>query len=102
MPAIATNPDFPRIDRFDVLKMLGRGAQGTVFLATDTRLHRQVALKTLRAGGNDEAGANRQLAEARMVSGLHHPNIVTLFDAQHDHGATYWFSSLSMGAHFPT
>lgn len=72
-----THP-FSRDTRFDVTRTLGRGAQGTVYLATDTRLHRPVALKTVKGSG--EAGG--RLAEARMVSGLQHPNIVTLFDAQ--------------------
>ena len=78
----------PQFDRFDLEKVLGRGAQGTVYLATDKRLHRRVALKTLNAGADSEA-CDRQLSEARMVSGLQHPNIVTLFDASQENNGTY-------------
>ncbi len=81
-------PAMPTFDRFTLKSVLGRGAQGTVYLATDKRLERQVALKTLNAGA-DPAAAAQQLTEARMVSGLQHPNIVTLFDAQQERDGTY-------------
>jgi serine/threonine protein kinase len=76
-----------RIGRFEVLRELGRGAQGSVHLATDTKLGRQVALKTLLLKGED-AGAELEtlLAEARIVSRMQHPNIVTLFDAGEENG----------------
>ena len=44
-----------RIGRFELLSELGSGAQGTVYLANDTRLEREVALKTLRLGQHDPA-----------------------------------------------
>lgn len=84
----ASTPPLPRFDRFEVEGILGRGAHGTVYLATDTRLHRLVAIKTLNGKKNPSADA-KQLIEARMVSGLQHPNIVTLFDAQQQDGGTY-------------
>lgn len=72
--------------RFEVIRELGRGAQGAVYLAKDNHLDRQVAIKTLRAGaGNMEA----LLKEARIVSKLQHANIVTLFDAGEHDGAPY-------------
>ncbi len=40
--------DAARIGRFDIVSTLGRGAQGTVYLAQDTHLDRRVAVKTLR------------------------------------------------------
>ncbi len=73
------------IGRFEVIRELGRGAQGAVYLARDTHLDRQVAIKTLRPGGNIET----LLKEARIVSKLQHPNIVTLYDAGEHNGAPY-------------
>lgn len=76
-----------RIGRFEVLRELGRGAQGSVHLATDTKLGRQVALKTLLLTGEDaEAELETLLAEARIVSRMQHPNIVTLYDAGEEKG----------------
>src|SRR3989338_11484093 len=71
------------IGRFEVVRELGKGAQGTVYLAQDTRLDRQVAIKTLHTGADN---IEALLKEARIVSRLQHPNIVTLFDAgEHEH-----------------
>jgi len=69
-----------------------RGSQGTVYLAADTRLGRQVALKTVLPAF--EARLGRQgvaalLQEARIVSALSHPNIVPLYDAGEDDGVFY-------------
>ncbi|HEX5337773.1 MAG TPA: protein kinase, partial [Gallionella sp.] len=72
----------PQIGRFEILSELGRGGQGTVYLARDTQLDRKVAIKTLRKFGHQ----TEQLThEALIVSKLQHPNIITLFDAgEHD------------------
>ncbi|HUX89469.1 MAG TPA: HDOD domain-containing protein [Gallionellaceae bacterium] len=75
------------IDRFEIIKVLGRGAQGVVYLARDPRLDRQVAIKTLRAGTS--AQNDRLLREARTVSNLQHPNIVPLYDLGSYEGAPY-------------
>ncbi len=81
------------IGRFIVERELGRGAQGTVYLATDPRLQRKVAVKTLRAGRRSAmppAELMRLLMdEARIVGQLQHPNIVTLYDAGEQEGLPY-------------
>jgi TolB-like protein/Tfp pilus assembly protein PilF/predicted Ser/Thr protein kinase len=61
-------------------RQLGRGGMGTVFLAYDTVLHRQVALKVV--GAADEAGSARArvLREARSAAALNHPNICTIHE----------------------
>jgi serine/threonine protein kinase len=78
--------------RFEIVRPLGEGAQGAVYLAYDTRLGRQVAIKTLRMRGGRDTWSE-QLAilveEARIVSQLSHPNIVTLYDAGEDKGLPY-------------
>ena len=63
---------------------LGQGGMGEVFLAFDTRLNRQVAIKVMRAREGHLANADRFLREARAVSSLNHPNIVII----HDFGQT--------------
>jgi len=67
-----------RIGRFKLLRELGRGAQAVVWLAHDTRLDREVALKLLNDSG-DAVGP--WLHEARAVSRLSHPHIVPVFEA---------------------
>ncbi|HEY0563732.1 MAG TPA: HDOD domain-containing protein, partial [Methylophilus sp.] len=74
------------IGRFEVTRSLGKSAQGEVYLATDTRLGRQVAIKTLVEGAS---AMQALLQEARIVSTLQHKNIVTLFDAGENEGTPY-------------
>jgi eukaryotic-like serine/threonine-protein kinase len=82
-------PATPRqLGRFALIKVLGQGAQGMVHLARDPRLDRQVALKTWKASasGDPRAQIATLMDEARMVSRLAHPNVVTLHDAFEDQG----------------
>ncbi|MBK8018720.1 MAG: protein kinase [Betaproteobacteria bacterium] len=73
------------IGRFEVVRQLGRGAQGSVWLAHDPELKREVAIKTIEVDGrNNPAAVRTLLDEAIMMSRLVHPNIVTLFDAGRD------------------
>ena len=85
--------DAARIGRFDIVSTLGRGAQGTVYLAQDTHLDRRVAVKTLRLDRVAENAraheAEVMLAEARIVGRLSHPNIVALFDAGQEADVPY-------------
>ena len=74
------------IGRFEILRELGKGGQGTVYLAQDTQLDRRVAIKTLR----NLARQSEQLArEARIVAKLQHPNIIPLFDAGEHQSVPY-------------
>ncbi len=63
---------------------LGKGAMGVVFLGRDPVIGRRVALKTIRASGQDDAEtrefAERFLREAQAAGTLSHPNIVTIHD----------------------
>ncbi|MBI1394755.1 MAG: protein kinase [Betaproteobacteria bacterium] len=79
-----------RIGRFEVLRPLGRGTQGSVWLAHDPQLRRDVAIKTIEVAGADARdGMQTLLDEAVMMSRLVHPNIVTLFDAGQDGSQPY-------------
>jgi serine/threonine protein kinase/Tol biopolymer transport system component len=69
---------------------LGAGGMGEVFRATDTRLHRTVAIKFLpRDKVADPEHKRRLLQEARAASALNHPNIVALHDIANDNGVDY-------------
>ena len=75
--------DIQKIGRYEVLRSLGRGSQGSVYLARDPTLDRFVAVKVL--AGTD-AELNRMTddgapLEARISSRLKHPNIIPIFDA---------------------
>ncbi len=69
-----------RVGVYEILDLLGSGGMGEVYLARDTRLGREVALKVLPV---DLAADPERLArferEAKTVAALNHPNIVTLF-----------------------
>ena len=71
------------LGRFELKKVLGRGAQAGVWLAHDPRLQRNVALKLLHspADGSLLPEAQHWLKEARNTSRLAHPHIVALFEA---------------------
>ena len=91
---MASDPRGPGLTfgRFVVNRKLGQGAEGTVYLATDSHLARQVALKTVRIDGKPALvrdGVATLLDEARIVSTLAHPNIVPLYDAGQEGEAPY-------------
>jgi serine/threonine protein kinase/Tol biopolymer transport system component len=78
---------------FRIVDFLGAGGMGEVYRATDTRLHRDVAIKVLPAG---LARAPERVArferEARAAGALNHPNIVAVHDIGRDH-ETYWIAT---------
>ena len=70
-----------RFKNYDILKQIGKGAQGTVYLAKDKRLGREVAIKSLNKDlVNDSMQEGRFVDEAKVLAKLNHPNIVTLYD----------------------
>jgi serine/threonine protein kinase len=69
-----------RLGRYAVERAIGAGGMGEVFLARDTLLHRAVAIKILSRHKLTEERRRRLLQEARAVSALNHPNIITLHD----------------------
>jgi len=74
-------PELQSLERFRVVRKLGAGGMGEVFLAEDTRLGRRVALKLLPQGLLADPEIRRRFSqEARAVSALNHPQIVTIYD----------------------
>jgi eukaryotic-like serine/threonine-protein kinase len=70
-----------RVGHYKIVALLGMGGMGEVYLAQDTKLGRQVALKILPASFSQEADHIRRFQqEARAISALNHPNIVTIFE----------------------
>jgi eukaryotic-like serine/threonine-protein kinase len=66
---------------YQLVKRLGAGGMGEVYLARDSRLQRQVAIKSLTSAGLTEPEARgRVLREARAAAALNHPNIATIHD----------------------
>ena len=82
-------------ERYEVERRLGTGAFGTVYLATDAALGRQVAIKTVRMDGLAATGApleelmQRFGREARISAQLKHPNIVTIYHVGEFEGLSY-------------
>jgi serine/threonine protein kinase len=78
-------------DRYDVVRPLGSGGMGEVFLARDRVLGRDVALKVLRKQfAGDEEFAERFKREAMSAASLTHPNIVQVYDrGETEEGSSY-------------
>ena len=86
------------IGRYQVLSRLGRGAMGVVFSARDDRLGRDVAIKVMNAGLDDEPDTRaRFFREAQVTSKLLHRNIVTVFDLGEDAGRPFIVMELLKG-----
>src|SRR5512134_437989 len=73
-----------RFGRYEVVRELGKGAMGVVYLGKDPVIGRLVALKTIRAAAEDDIEQRefneRFLREAQAAGTLSHPNIVTVHD----------------------
>ncbi len=66
---------------YHVVRQLGAGGMGVVWLAEDPRLHRKVALKTVKSADADTTqGKQRLMREARAAAALNHPNIAAVHD----------------------
>jgi eukaryotic-like serine/threonine-protein kinase len=75
-------------DRYAIERELGQGGMATVYLATDVRHHRPVAIKVLQPGV--VLGAERFLREIELAAGLTHPHIVPLHDSGEVGGLLYY------------
>jgi eukaryotic-like serine/threonine-protein kinase len=72
---------------YKLLKIIGRGGAGVVFLAEDTRLEREIAIKVLPYTlADDDALIRRFQQEARAASAISHPNVAHIYDFGKDKG----------------
>ena len=87
-----------RIGKYEILRVLGRGAMGIVYLAHDTELERDVALKLMASTADDPGTTERFKREAKAVAKMTHPNVVTVFDlGSHTDGSPFIAMELLKG-----
>src|SRR5436305_283372 len=77
-----THQELPeQFGRYRILKKLGAGGMGAVYLAEDSRMRRKVALKVPHfTGGTRTAGLDRFQREARLAGSIEHPNFCPVYD----------------------
>jgi serine/threonine protein kinase len=100
-PSPAAIPGIPpaAFGRYRVIKPLGAGGFGTVYLCEDTELSRQVAIKVSRRGPDTSpVEMERFMEEARRLARLNHPGIVTVFDVGMQEGSVYVVSAFLEGS----
>ncbi|MGH7523507.1 MAG: serine/threonine-protein kinase, partial [Gemmatimonadales bacterium] len=76
--------------RYAIERELGQGGMATVYLATDIKHHRKVAIKVLREDLAASMGAARFLREIEIAAQLQHPNILPLLDSGEAEGFLYY------------
>ena len=83
----------PTLGRYEIVSELGRGAMGVVYLGQDPKIHRQVAIKTMRLDEVEPSQSaevkDRFFREAQSAGRLSHPNIVTIYDAGEEQDLGY-------------
>ncbi|MBI1916569.1 MAG: serine/threonine protein kinase [Planctomycetes bacterium] len=110
LPELAAHPDYPflappqgadelgRLGPYGILKVLGTGAMGVVFLAEDPHLKRLVALKVMRPSLAASAEFHRRfLREARLAAAIEHEHIVPIYQAGEDRGVPFLAMKLLRG-----
>ncbi len=92
-PSLCASPngaDLGRLGRYRVLKRLGAGGMGAVFLAFDDGLRRRLALKVmLPKYAAHPAARNRFLREARTAAAVRSPHVVSIHDVDEDNGVPF-------------
>jgi serine/threonine-protein kinase len=84
----------PTLGRYEIVREIGKGAMGTVYLGKDPKINREVAIKTMALAQEFEPDEmeevkTRFFREAETAGMLNHPNIVTIFDAGDEHDLAY-------------
>ena len=74
---------------YRIERLLGHGGMGMVFLAYDTTLHRQVAVKVMGSHADSDTSRAQLLREARNAAALNHPNICTIYEVGEANGAAF-------------
>ena len=92
-----------RIGKYEVIREVGRGSTGTVYLSHDSFYGRDVAIKAYRIAPDEDPARARVarkmfLSEAHMVGMLQHPNIMPIYDAGEESGYYYVVTEFIHGA----
>ena len=91
----------PTFGRYEILREIGRGGMGTVYLGRDPKINREVAIKTLEYAEVEPAELpevkNRFFREAEAAGNLSHPNIVSIYDVGEEHDMAYIAMELLKG-----
>lgn len=82
---------------YEIVELLGAGGMGAVYRARDTRLDREVALKIILPDSSESNHRRRFLNEAKAVSALNHPNVVTVYEASSIDGVDFIAMELIVG-----
>ena len=93
--------ELKQLGRYELQRLLGRGAMGLVYLGLDPKLNRRVAIKVVETTHLDAEQradySERFVREARAVARLNHPNIVTVYDFGEEDGIAYLVMELIAG-----
>jgi hypothetical protein len=96
-PALAAD-EIGRLGSYRVLRLLGAGGMGLVFLGEDTKLRRRVALKTMRPdAARNPIAKDRFLREARLMASIEHDHIVPIFQVDEANSVPYLAMPLLKG-----
>ncbi len=88
----------PPLEKYKIDRQLSTGGMGTVYLATDTTLHRQVAIKVLTPEwAGDPERFQRFQWEAQVLASLNHPNIVTIYSVEEENDVHFLTMELVEG-----
>ncbi|MEK7287007.1 MAG: protein kinase, partial [Elusimicrobiota bacterium] len=84
----------PTLGRYEIIKELGKGAMGIVYLGKDPKINRMVAIKTMRFDDDVDAATTKAIKErffreAESAGNLSHPNIVKIYDAGDEQDVSY-------------
>lgn len=98
---LADSTTKPTLGRYEIIKELGHGAMGTVYLGKDPSINREVAVKTLSYADVEPPQLNEVkdqfFREAEAAGKLSHPNIVTIYDVGEDDDMAYIAMELLQG-----
>ena len=97
-PVTTQNPIGGSIGKYEIRSQLGSGGMGAVYLAFDTLIEREVAIKVLSQDvASSKTALQRFLQEARSIGRLNHPNVVSIYDIDIWNGQHYIVMELLSG-----
>ena len=95
--AAQKDDEIGRLGNYRILKTLGQGGMGMVFLAEDIALKRKVALKVIRPGLASSQSKQRFLLEAQAAAAIDHAHVITIYQVGEDNGVPFTAMKLLQG-----